>query len=404
MSDSVLPRMRVQRPVGYDISSRDVEDGEAVDFSFPLRRRILASPVMPPLEKQGVVNMMDVAKALGLSRVTVSAVLNNRHRKAGISDETAVKVKEAARELGYFRNDLAMAMKSGHNLVIGAMVSNLATAWVGRILSGILQGTRESEYLIKLEEVSGAQAEEAALSRFIGQRVAGILCCNFHPEEDFVADFTRTTSRYSVPVVSVSSSLSLPGSRIMSDDYTGSAQAVKHLWELGHRNICYVNGMGKYAWIRDRTQGFLDTLEQLGCKLRADTIVQSPFDANEMEATVRHLLGKKRNRPTAVVCINDIAGAICLRVARSLGLDVPGDLSVVCYEGGVAAYTDPPLTVVRQPFTEMGLRCVKELLAMIEMSRDAARRRKKPENIVLPLTFQPGSSTAACPPRRATRR
>jgi DNA-binding LacI/PurR family transcriptional regulator len=91
-------------------------------------------------------------------------------------------------------------------------------------------------------------------------------------------------------------------------------------------------------------------------------------------------------------------------VARSLGLDVPGDLSVVCYEGGVAAYTDPPLTVVRQPFTEMGLRCVKELLAMIDMNRDAARRRKKPENIVLPLTFQPGSSTAACPARGASRR
>lgn len=341
---------------------------------------------------RSVIRMSDVAGELGLSRVTVSAVLNDRYRKAGISDDTAAKVKAAAREMGYFRNDLAMAMKSGKNQVIGAIVSNLANGWVGRILSGILQGTQESEYLIKLEEVSGREAEEAALSRLIGQRVAGVLCCNLHPEKPFIESLAKAAEGYSMPVVSVASNLDLPGTRIASDDFAGSSNAVEFLWELGHRRIGYISGQEPFAWVRDRTVGFLDAFKKLGGEVCEDTVSLAPFDAKEFESLIFRILTKKRDRPTALLCINDQSAAICLRVARSLGIDVPGGLSVIGYESGIAEYTDPPLTTLEQPFQEMGRRCVEEMLACISNGRGRGSSDGE-ARILLPLSFHERGST-----------
>ena len=337
--------------------------------------------------------MSDVANKLGLSRVTVSAVLNDRHRKAGISDETADRVKLAARELGYYRNDLAMAMKSGRNRVIGAIISNLANGWVGQILSGILKGSLESEYLIKLEEVAGIEAEQAALSRLVGQRVAGIICCNFHPEKDFVVGLTKTTASYGMPVVQVSSSLALPGKRIASDDYAASKQAVEYFWGLGHRRISYIGAVEHYGWIRERTVGFIDTFKKLGGTVGPDTVTEATFGVAGYEALAHRLLSKKRGRPTALLCINDASAAICLRVARSLGIEVPGQLSVIGYNGGNAEYTDPPLTSLEQPFEQMGYRCVQEMLSRIKAGYTPPVAPRKSKPIYLPVDFKVRGST-----------
>jgi DNA-binding LacI/PurR family transcriptional regulator len=343
--------------------------------------------------KRGVVTMTDMANSLGLSRVTVSAVLNNRHRKAGISDETADKVKEAARELGYYRNDLAMAMKSGRNQVIGAIVSKLAHGWVGRILSGVLHWSRESDYLIKVEEVSGVEAERAALSRLVGQRVAGILCCNFHPADGFSTELAKAAASYAMPVVTVSSNPSLPGLRVMSDDYAGSARAVEYLWGLGHRRICYIGGDEPHGWVRDRTIGFIDTFKKLGGDAKPDTVMMVDYDVAKFEVLIRQLLSKKRGRPTAILCVNEMLAGISLRVARSLGIDVPEQLSVIGYDGGFAAFTDPPLTSLEQPFEEMGRRSMEELIACIKAGPPP--RPRKPESILLPVDFKVRGSTGS---------
>jgi len=338
-----------------------------------------------------MVKMTDIAAHLGLSRLTVSAVLNNRHAEVGISAETAARVKAAALELGYFPNHLAIATKTGRSQVLGAIISGMGQKWVGRVLRGLLQGARESDYLLKIEEVWGPEQELAALRRFMEQRVAGLFCCNFHPKEAFVRTLEETSRRYDCPVVATNSSLALAAHRVDSDDTGGYVLAVEHLWSLGHRRIAYVGLPAETTTAQSRERDFIEALHGVGGEAEASQVFAFGGDG---EARVAEMLSAGGGRPTAVVCGSDYEAANVLRVARRLGLRLPGDLSVVGFsDEGIGHYLDPGLTTVAQPFEQLGYRCAEVLLSRCG--------RKKKENgnrrtvALLPTSLVVRESTAA---------
>lgn len=328
-----------------------------------------------------MVKMTDIAAHLGLSRLTVSAVLNNRHEEVGISAETAARVRAAAEELGYFPNQLAIATKTGRSQVLGALISGMGQQWVGRVLRGLLRGARESGYLLKIEEIRGPEQEQAALRRFMEQRVAGLFCCNLHPKEEFIRILAETSLRYECPVVATNCSLELAAHRIDSDDTGGYALAVEHLWSLGHRRIGYVGLASGTTTAQSRMRDFVEALQDLGGRAEEDLVFDFQGDPKEEgEARVAAMLSRRAGKPTAVVCGSDYEASHVLRVARRLGVRVPEDLSVMGFsDEGIGQFLDPRLTTVAQPFEQLGYRCAEVLLNQCRAPKKRQAERSSKE-------------------------
>lgn len=307
-----------------------------------------------PLARREPVKMADIAAHLGVSRLTVSAVLNNRHGEVRISEETAARVRSAAAQLGYVRNHLAIATKTGKSFSVGVIVSNFSSEWVSRVLSGFLGSAKKKSYLVNIEDVSGATAEQEALTRLMEQRVGGIFCCNLNPDGNFPEILAETSQRYGCPVVSTISHPRLSGGRVDSDDEAGSSMAAQHLWELGHRRIMSIG----LILSKRRTDAFIEEIIRCGGTIPpAWQLTRKHNDMNTETAVADLLSISPKKRPTAIFCASDELASVVMRAAHRCGLSIPDDLSVVGFsDERLAHLLDPRLTTIAQPFEEMGQR------------------------------------------------
>lgn len=332
-----------------------------------------------------MVKMSDIAASLGVSRMTVSSVLNGREAEVGIGEETARRVREAAEKMGYHRNQLAIAIKTGKNPVVGCLISDLRAEWTSRTLSGLLRGLHEGGYLVKIEEVSGAKAENAALTRFTEQRVGGIFCCNFNPGDAFVRRLEQVSHNYEVPVVCSLSRKDILGTWVDSNDREGTQLAVAHLWDLGHRNIAYLAGTKNEL---ARGEGFRDAMRERGASVSAKNFVFTEWYSHRAEEATERFLARGRERPTAIVCGSDDLACVAIRTARRLGFAVPGDLSVVGFsDSHQCEFFDPPLTSIAQPFETIGQRCGTLLIEQIQTGK-IPKGPQNPEKLATSLVVR----------------
>ncbi|ADE53782.1 LacI family DNA-binding transcriptional regulator [Coraliomargarita akajimensis] len=313
-----------------------------------------------------MIKLVDIAKELGLSRVTVSAVLNNRHQSLGISEATAERVLKAAKDMGYRRNEMAMSMKTGKSFLLGCMTGALDTEWGGRILEGALIALRETAYSLKVESVHNVEEEKAAVQRFLGTRVAGIFACNLNPSLDDSVTIKQELARYEIPMVCNNSRADLSSYQIEPDNFGGSQIAVKHLAELGHTRIAYIGGDSRSNASAQRRDGFLHALGSSGLSLGPNFLEQGNWNIEDTEAAVKRLL-KAKQPPTAILCANDEMAVVTMRAIHQAGLRVPTDISVIGFANErLSQLSMPPLTTIAQPEVEVGRMAMQMLIEKIE--------------------------------------
>jgi len=338
-----------------------------------------------------MVRMSDIARRCGISRATVSAVLNDHHEKLGIKSETAEKVRATAEKMGYFRNEMAVAIKTGQNAVIGCITIGLSSEWIARSVTGLLQTGQDEGYLIKIVNLETSDNVLDALRRLVRQRMAGIFCCNVNVNATVGRAFRELCGRYEMPVVGGNCSESIGGGHFRSDDLQGMELAVGHLWKLGHRQIAHLTGDAESMTGPLRRDGFLQAMQRRGASVPTSWVVTGSYDPQIAEASAERLLRRSKNLPTAILCANDEVAVVTLRAARRLGLRVPQDLSVVGYSDMKSAQlADPPLTTIRQPFEKMGARGATVLLELIRK-----QAKKTPDVEWLPTKLVVRASTAA---------
>ncbi len=341
-----------------------------------------------------MIKMSDIAQRVGVSRPTVSAVLNGNHRKLGIKPETAEKIKAAAAKLGYYRNEIAVAIKTGQNAVIGCITIGLNREWVARVVTGLIQNAQDKGFLIKIVNLNDSSESFDSLQRFVQQRMAGIFCCDIHPPAPMAAQFRSLCARYNMPIVAVNSSDRVGGYHLRSDDLQGAELAIRHLWKLGHRRIAHIMGDPHSMTGPLRREGFLRAMKLCGGTVPPHYLVTGTYDAQHAVIAAQKLLSRKKNLPTAIFCANDEVAAAAIRAARKIGLRVPEDLSILGYSNiTLSALTDPPLTTVAQPFELMGERAAKVLLDLIH-------RQPKPRYTVDRLPTKLVIRESTLPPSR----
>ncbi len=314
------------------------------------------------------VTSLEVARRAGVSQSAVSRVFTPG---ASVSDKTADKVREAARELGYRPNILARAMITGRSRIIGLVVGYLENHFYPEVLEKLSKALQAEGYHVLIFLTSQTTGNiDTVVDEILDYQVDGIIMASVAMS----SDITSRCEAAGVPVVlfnRLQDDESLSG--VASDNLAGGRRLARFLVAGGHRRIAHVAGWGGASTQRDRERGFLEGLREAGQQLHSRAV--GDFKSDGARHAARALFGGE-DRPDAVFVANDHMAFAVMDVLRfDLGLRVPEDVSVVGYDDvAIAAWPSYDLTTVRQPANRMVEETVRTMLTRIDKPDTPARR------------------------------
>jgi len=334
------------------------------------------------------VKIDDIARLAGVSKATVSRVIN---QKPDVDSATREKIVRIMDEQGFVPSITAAGLAGGRTRLIGVLVPSLT--WplplIPEIMRGIGQIIEQSTYELVLYSISHEQDRSAVIARIMAARLTeGLLAV--YPGQAF--DYLSELHASGYPVVMLDDQMKPTGTTpwVSADSRIGAYTAVKHLLQLGHRRIGHIKGPVGYTCTEDRFRGYCDALAEVGIPADSELVVQGDFLATGGAACAQQLF-TLRERPTAVFAGNDDMAAGVLRAAEEAGLRVPEDVALVGFDDATpASFMHPPLTTVSQPFFEMGKRAATLLLDAVNalhqpvLSWHTAQRESAPIREFLP--------------------
>ena len=331
----------------------------------------------------------DVAARAGVSRTTVSFVLNAR-TDAGIPPGTWRRIEEAARELGYHPHGAARALAGGTSHTIGLVLRQsaeqvTADALLAETLWGLAAEVRSGGYRVLLEPLSpdGGRYSDLLLS----QRADGLIVSGPRVDDDELASLVAD----GFPIILQGWLPDVPAPSVDIDNRASARIAVQHLVGLGHRRIaCITNAPLAYTAASERVAGYREALVAAGIGVDDGLIAEGAFDAASGHAAMTRLLAGP-GPVTAVFVASDVVAFGALRALREAQRRVPADVSVVGFDDiPLARHFDPPLTTIRLPANALGAAAGKALV-------DRLAGRPTSERTLLPTELVVRESTAAGP-------
>ncbi len=332
----------------------------------------------------------DVASRAGVSRTTVSLVLNDRGES--IPETTRRRVFEAARELGYHPDHSARGLAGGRSQTLALVLRQTpeqvaGDALLAETLRGLATAARSASFRVLVEPLGPGEATYGELVR--SGRADGAVVSGPLFDDPELADLVAE----GFPIVIQGH---LPGASAPSVDIDNEASArlaVDHLLELGHRRIaCITNAALTYTAAADRLAGYREALAAAGVPADPDLVDEGAFEAASGHRAMTRIL--QRGRPEAVFVASDVVALGAIGALREAGLRVPDDVSVVGFDDvPLAAYFDPPLTSIRVPAHDLGLAAGNALLDRIA-GRDVPARTLLPTELIVRASTAPPSRRA----------
>ena len=342
--------------------------------------------------------LQTVADKVGVSRMTVS---NAFSRPDQLSDELRKKILAAAEELGYWGPDPSgRALARGRTGAVGVMLTDsLQHAFTDQFAT-VLMAAIAGEVAptgLALTLLTAVNPGEALAARDVALDGAMVFSCS---DSLVSVDWLR---RRRLPIVFIDQEPQPDDTCVNIDEVSGARAAAEHLVALGHTRIAVLTAhhgepMGPLSietlklatyTTRTRTMGWIDSLVEHGIEPILVNAGRTNADAGA--AAAESLLGGA-DRPTAVLCFADVIATGVLRTAQQLGIDVPGELSIVGFDDApFAATSTPPLTTVRQDIAEKGRTAVELLTQLIDAK--AAGEELAPNHILLPTRLVVREST-----------
>jgi LacI family transcriptional regulator len=328
-----------------------------------------STDVPEPVRVSRKPTIRDVANHAGVSLGTASNVLNSPDR---VAPDTLARVRNAIEELGFVRSSAAHQMGGGHSRAFGAVVLDAANPFSTETIRGVEDAVHEKDCVVVVCSTDGSPEREARYLRLLEeQRVQGIVIT---PATRGLRHLETLRDRGTRVVLLDRKSPDGNLCSVSVDHARGAELAARHLFELGHRRVAFINGPVHLSQCAERRRGMRRAAKACGLVV-ADSILEytiDPITALEgVDQAVESFLAEP-DRPTGAVCVNDqvafkVLGALAERRVR-----VPRDVSVVgCDDVEFAAMLTPALTSIRQPKYELG-RAAAELL--IEETVDPLHR------------------------------
>lgn len=306
--------------------------------------------------------IIDVARQAGVSAKTVSRVFN---RAPHVSDKVRERVHSAARALDYHPNVFAQALVRRRSHLIGLIYERPSPSYVVELQRGVLERLRDERYrlvVIPLSSISERPDEVVGLVRSAaldGVVLAPPASDNLKILDDLSAAGIRCAR------IAPTRRLDIAANNMM-DDVGAAREIAGHVVGLGHRAIAIIKGDPTHAASEARLLGYGQALHEAGIAMRLDWVEQGLFTRDSGYQAGLRLLGRT-DRPTAILAQNDDMAVGALMAARELGLDVPGELSIVGFDDSeVSQISWPRITTVRQPVFEMAASAADMVVAQLE--------------------------------------
>ncbi|MEI7024394.1 LacI family DNA-binding transcriptional regulator [Paenibacillus sp. y28] len=342
-----------------------------------------------------MVTIYDIARQAGVSAMTVSRVINNTGR---ISDSTRRRVKAVMDELGYIPNSAARSLVVQETKILSLLITDITNPFYTTLARGAEDAAKRSGYrLLFSNSDEDLNKEREYIDMVLQARVDGVVLA---PSGDASLEHLHKLRQHRIPFVLLDREV--PGAEsdmVLGDSREGARKLVEYLISLGHHRIAFVNGLSSTSTARHRKQGYADALKLGDLPYMDDLYMEIGYrrldEQTALAAAERLLSGPVR--PTAIFAANNFLALALIRALNRLGVAVPEQMSVVCFDDlDPAALIDPFLTVAAQPayqFGELGIQLLLDRIAGEGPDQSAAPWKK----IILPCEIIARRSAAPLP-------
>ncbi|MBR1864040.1 MAG: LacI family DNA-binding transcriptional regulator [Ruminococcus sp.] len=310
-----------------------------------------------------MVSLKDISVRCGVSVATVSKALNG-HKD--VSEATREKLLKAAKEMGYFPNSQARALKTNRTLNLGVMFSDeagsgLTHEFFAKVLNSFKTEAEAAGYDITFINKNVGRQKMSTYEHCKYRNVDGVIiaCTDFTTQDVF------EVINGDIPVVTIDHIFDCR-TAIMSNNEKGIEELVDYVTGMGHKKIAYIQG-NKSAVAERRQAGFCKACMNRGIDINPDWLLSGDYHNPERTYDLTKKLLSGSDRPSCIFMPDDYSAMGGLSAVKDMGLSVPGDVSVVGYDGiAYSQLLSPRLTTYLQDTTAIGTAAAKQLVSLIE--------------------------------------
>jgi len=315
-----------------------------------------------------------VAKIAGVSRATVSRVVNNSPK---VSPRTREKVKKAIKESGYKPDAVARSLAKNETGIVGLVIPEsvsrlFSDPFFAPFIQAVTEKCNDLDYELMLSLLTTPDREKEQCEGVVSSSfLDGFLFASSTVEDPLVDELLSDGT----PFISVGRHPNEEVNFVDVDNYGGAKRATEYLLNLDHERIAAITGPLDQAAGIDRLKGYKDALREAGMEPEEGLIVEGDFTEESGVNGAQTLLA---NFPTAIIAANDMTAIGALKAVKKSGKSVPEDIAIVGFDDVASATAvEPPLTTVRQPIRELGRQATSALHQLIHESNpgDGSLRR-----------------------------
>ncbi|MGE4069935.1 MAG: LacI family DNA-binding transcriptional regulator [Lysobacterales bacterium] len=314
----------------------------------------------PAPETIGKTTINDIARLAGVSKKTVSRVLNNSPL---VREDTRERVRALMQQRAYEPDPQARGLAFRRSFLVGLVFDNPTAQYIVNMQYGVLDALQGSSYELVVHPCDSRSAGYIdGVRRFVTQqKLFGVILIPRVSEDQALAEMlTEIGCRY-VRIASIA--LDKPGQMLHTQDRLAGVEVAHYLDSLGHKHLGLITGPRRYRSAIERGEGFTEGLARRGVSIDPAYVYEGGYTFESGVAGAEHLLSMTP-RPTAIFACNDEMAAGVYKAALRKGLSIPGDLSVVGYDDSpLAAQLWPSLTTMRLPVRDVGRQATQLLLS-----------------------------------------
>jgi len=310
-------------------------------------------------------SLKDIARLAGVSETTASKALNNY---ADVSEETKKRVREIAEQHNYTPNMAARNLALKKSNIIGLVLSDIReTDSNGNIIFRILIGAKnycadkDFELLIISTDVKKQKSKKLAqLCR--ERQISGMIIYGLKPGDPYFEEITKSK----LPCIAVD--IRVKGDHlatVTTDNVNAVKEVITHLYDKGHRNIAFINGLKEADVSIYREKGYRAVMQELKLPVNEGYIKYADYYEDKAYETAFELL-RQNPEITAIFCASDLMALGALRAIKEMGKKIPEEVALVGFDGiQLSDYSSPRLTTVVQDFKEIGRVAAEKLIKMV---------------------------------------
>lgn len=332
------------------------------------------------------INSAEIAKMAGVSRSTVSRVINGY---SNVPPETREKVEAAIKKYGYTPNNLARSLAGKPASTVGLFFVEYGTVeeniihsspFYSEFLVNAIDKLKKHGYQLLVSIVNSPEDFDAILAQAATRSISACIMMG-----DIVTNDTlERISQSGCPVCLINqrSSVSVDGVYLLNtENYQSAYDAVQLLVNAGHKHIAHITGSIEKASVRERFEGYRDCLLHNGRQFSEDYVCYTHIHRAESGyQAVKELMSRGLEAPTAIFAANDLLAVGAIRALKESGYRVPEDISVVGFDNAeLSRYTSPPLTTVSTNTEKLTSMAIENILSVVEKRGDVPAVQKMPE-------------------------